>query len=309
MGCWDIFCFLCGNTCHSANYDYKVFLEDVEFYENNKGNKFFKNYFKPIYDTYKKDTKSFENKIKLIEKNTKWLNNCTFLCANNKVIHGCKEVACNISFRDKKGNSYTNTTNYDLDGMYGVFTHTDCWKFIKKEYGLSLSYSHLPINIHDVTKNKIFDFVNYGMIEKYWGQDFNFIQMISDNNQELSESPLKNTLVAKNIKKIFTKLKIRTDPKRVGPLVSATFYKPNTYKVGTNGNIWQVTASKWIECKDTDKIKLANPNKNFIKKMVFSGDYNNEPVFVFNIKENKKNIEYDILSTSEYLLKKKIYKT
>lgn len=306
MGCWDIFCFLCGNTCHSANYIYKAFLEDIEFYEDSKGNKSFKTHFKPLYENYKKDTKLFEKKFKSVEKNTKWLNNCTFLCANNKIIHGCKEVACNISFRDKKGNTYTNTTFYDLDGMYGVFTHTDCWKFIKKEYNLNLTYSHLPINIHDVTKSKIFDFVNYGLIEKYWAQDFDFITMIFDNNEELSESPLKNTLVAKNIKKIFTKLKIRTDEKRIGPSVSATFYKPKTYKVGTNGNIWQVKVNKWIECADTVKIKLLNPNKNLIKKIVFTGDYNTEPIFISNITQNKKTSEYDILSTTEYLEKKNI---
>jgi hypothetical protein len=281
MGCWDVFCFLCGNTCHSANNIYDTFLEDIENYENSK------------------DKNTFEKKIKLVEKNTKWLNNCTFLCANNKVIHGCKEVACNITFRDKKGNTYT--TNYNFDGMYGVFTHTDCWKFIKKEYKINLTYSHLPINIHDVTKPKIFNFVKYGPIEKYWEQDFNFIKMILDNNQKLSESPLKNISVAKNIKKIVSKLKIKTDSNRVGPPVSATFYKPNTYKVGTNGNIWQVKVNKWIECKDTINVKLSNPNKNLIKKSVFSGDYNNEPIFILDIKQNKKTTEYDILSIKEFL--------
>lgn len=306
MGCWDIFCFLCGNTCHSANYIYNVFLEDIEAYEISKGNKSFQAYFKPFYDTYKKDAKAFEKKIKLVEKNTKWLNNCTFLCANNKIIHGCKEVECNNSFKDKKGNTYTNMTYYDSDGMYGVFLHTDCWKFIKSEYKINLTYSHLPINIHDLINNKIFNFVNYEPMEKYWRQDFNFIKMILDNNQELSESPLKNILVKKNIKKIFNKLKIRTDASRVGPPVSATFYKPNTYKVGTNGNIWQVKVNKWIECKDTTNIKLSNPNKNLIKKIVFAGDYNNEPIFILDIKENKKIIQYDILSTKEFLLKKNI---
>ena len=85
MGCWDIFCFLCGNTCRNPKYTNEVFLQDIEYYESGKGDKNFKTYFKPIYETYKKNPKLFEKKIKLLEKNTKWLNNCTFLCANNKV--------------------------------------------------------------------------------------------------------------------------------------------------------------------------------------------------------------------------------
>jgi hypothetical protein len=141
MGCWDIFCFLCGNRCHGAVYTNDVFLQNVEYYESGKGDKFFKTYFKPIYENYKKEPKLFEKKIKLLEKNTKWLNNCTFLCVNNKIIHDCEEVSCSIDFKDKKNNIYINRTYYDEEGLYGVFTHTDCWKFIKKEYNLSLNYA------------------------------------------------------------------------------------------------------------------------------------------------------------------------
>lgn len=35
MGCWDVFCFLCGNTCHGTLNDIKEnFLESVEYYES-----------------------------------------------------------------------------------------------------------------------------------------------------------------------------------------------------------------------------------------------------------------------------------
>ena len=46
MVCWNIFCF---------------YVESYVMVQT---------YFKPFYETYKKDTKLFENKIKLIEKNT-----------------------------------------------------------------------------------------------------------------------------------------------------------------------------------------------------------------------------------------------
>ena len=299
MGCWDVFCFLCGNPCHSSSSNYDEFLGSIKRYENNKGRKFFKNYFKPIYDTYTKNPKLFQKKYKLLVKNTKWLDNCTFLSADNKVIHGCKEYACNIEFKDRKGNSYIHSTNFrnlhspgfERYEKYGVFIHTDCWTFIKRTYRLGLTYSHLPINIHP-GHPKIFDFVNYGLIEKYWHQDFDFTQMIIDNNQQLSQSPLKNRLVAKNIKKIFTKLKIRNLPKRIAPPVSATFYKTNTYKVGANGNIWQTKTRKWFECKDTVKITLSNPHRKLVKNVIFIGDYNHEPFFIYDIKrKSKKNID------------------
>lgn len=104
MGCWDIFCFLCGNTCHSvSNNIKKKFLEDVKYYESkNKKGKWFKSYFKQIYEKYNTEPKLFINELNNIKKNTKWLNKCTFLTANNKIVHGCSEVDCNIFFQDKK---------------------------------------------------------------------------------------------------------------------------------------------------------------------------------------------------------------
>ena len=29
MGCWDVFCFICGNTCHSVIYDLDYFKEEM----------------------------------------------------------------------------------------------------------------------------------------------------------------------------------------------------------------------------------------------------------------------------------------
>lgn len=306
MGCWDIYCFLCGCTTHSLKFDHEIFLENLELYKSNKGHKSFKTYFKPIYEFYQSDIKGFIKKTNLMNKNTKWLNNCTFLCADNKIIHGCKEINCNITFQDKNNNVYKNLTYYEdnFAEQYGVFIHTDCWKFIKKEYGINLNYSYLPIDIHDETKSKIFSFVNYGVIEKYWKQYFNFIQMIVDNNEELLISPLKSILVSNGIKKIFSKLKIRTDTNRKSPIVSATFYKPNTFRVGLDKNIWQVKVNKWIKCADTVKIKFSSPKSNVIKKTVLVGDYNLEPIFIINFTQNKKMFEYEILTTKEYLLKK-----
>jgi hypothetical protein len=50
--------------------------------------------------------------------------------------------------------------------MYGVFIHTDCWKYIKNEYNIELTYSHLLIINKNLDK-KVFKFINYGIIEKF----------------------------------------------------------------------------------------------------------------------------------------------
>ena len=85
-------------------------------------------------------------KLKQLKAQTKWLAKCTFLCADNKIIHGCKEVNCNIGFIDKTGNIYSNeTTNSDRVINYGVFVISDCLKYILKTFKVKLNYSHLPI--------------------------------------------------------------------------------------------------------------------------------------------------------------------
>ena len=186
MGCWDIFCFLCGNTCHPTFNDKETFLENVKDYEK-KNNKWFKS----IYEVYNKNPKIFLNKLDNIYKNTKWTRKCTFLTVDNKIVHNCSEVSCNINFQDKNHNNYVHSTSYSdiyKDSMLGVFVHTDCWKFIKNEYKIKLSYSHLPITEIDVLSPKIFKFINYGLIEKYWNQFFDYIGVITDSNEELCKS-------------------------------------------------------------------------------------------------------------------------
>lgn len=281
MGCWDIFCFLCGNTCHGPLNDFiESFLENMEYYESimntqNKKKLFIENY-SDVYKNYIKNPKKFLDKLKTLKNNTKWLNKCTFLSADGSINHQCGEIACNISFQDNKGNNFVHQTF--LDGFninYGLFIHTDCWKFIKKEYNINLSYKYLPINKTGIT-DKIFNFIDYGKIEKYWAQDFNFDKIISDNNEELCISPLKSKVVANNIKKVFSKLKIRKYEGRQSPPVSATFYKEGIYRIGNNGNIWFIKNGKWNELKDTITYELNDIKKN----ICYYEDINTKPFFI-----------------------------
>jgi len=300
MGCWDIFCLLCANPQHGSIDTLKEqFDEAVEHYESiadNKKNKWFINYFSPIYEQYKKNPKKFIESIKSMNKRTSWLNKCTFLGADGTINHSCKEFACNISFTDKKKNMFVAQTYFeDLDIKYGVFVHTDCWNFIKQEHGIKLQYKHLPINKISIVEKKIVSNIDYGKIEKYWEQDFDFIKMISDGNEELSSSPLKNELTAKNLNKIFSKLKIRNDLNRKGPIASASFYKIGTFRLGesflsglnkNNGGIWMISGGKWIEIKQTVKFSIDADNLNLIKNISFAQDVNSEPIFIVKIVNN-----------------------
>lgn len=181
MGCWDIYCILCGNPCHESYETVDNFLEEVAEYESGKLPTKYKKSFQPIYNKYIKNPKLFLNKIKLLKKNTKWLNKCTLLCADGKIIPGCKEIAGNTVFKDKYNNIY------DSDF---VFVHTLCWKNITK-YKKLINYSVIEKywvpDYTYLTKHK--KLINYGTIEKYWGQYFNFILLILDNNEKLSEAP------------------------------------------------------------------------------------------------------------------------
>lgn len=292
MGVWDIFCFLCGNTCHNSYYDVENLLESVDYYEKNKREKYL-NYFIPIYEEYKKNPDKIKNKVNEVFKKTNWLNKCTFLCANNKVVHGCSEIFGNITFEDNKKNRYINLTYSENPNiMYGLFVHTDCWKFIKKQYKIELKYSYIPITNFDIIDPEIFNFIDYGVIQKYWDQEFNFLQMIIDNNYKLCYSPEESKATTKNIKKIFTKIKsqIRNEGKRQSPPISATFYNEGIYKVGNNGNIWTIKSGKWIELKNTIKKTVSE-----VQKIVYCGDVNIKPIFV--LKKVKNGFEVLTLKT------------
>jgi len=290
MGCWDIFCLLCGNPPHRCFSNIlENFEESIEYYEKNanKKKKWFINYFSPIYKQYKANPDKFIKSIKLMKKRTGWMHKCTFLAADGSVNHGCSETSCNIGFQDNKFNRFVALQYFDdISAKYGVFVHTDCWKFIKKEHGISLQYKHLPIKKISEVERKVLPDIDYGLMEKYWVQDFDFIKMISDGNEDLAISPLKSELTGKYINKIFSKLKIRDDKKRSGPVVSASFYKEPIYRIGESGNIWCIKGNKWIEVKQTVKFSIGIKNIGLIKNISLSQDINSQPIFVLKITKN-----------------------
>ncbi len=92
MGCFDLYCLLCGNSYHSISTD---LIENLrEIYDHVKSNKktapCLKSFYKKVYNTLEKDSK-FLDKIKTYYKKTQWLNNCIFLTVMDDVIHIVKK--------------------------------------------------------------------------------------------------------------------------------------------------------------------------------------------------------------------------
>lgn len=317
MGCWSIWCFICGNPNYGGlgyyhhNDVVKHFMQNIEFFKTSKLKKNKKSkttksktYYDPLekkyIDAYEND-KTITDRLNKMGKMTNWLNNLTFLTVDNKIVHNIDDISCNITFEDNAGtiyvhNAYVDTRNSEFkrqnDNNIGFVMHTDCWNFIYKEYGIKLKYGDLPVPNKIDDQDKIFGFLYYGEIEKYWSQFLDFIEIVIDFKEHILSSPLNYGDNVKIIKQNFNKLKIRKD--RPSPSTSATFYKNNTYKIGGNGNIWVVKNNKWIEfakSKTYNEIYSIDKYKKMSSNLRFIGESNDKPIFVKSVNINKKDVE------------------
>jgi hypothetical protein len=262
MGCQDLYCIICGCPCN-ATLNNEI-LNNIQ--------------------------------ISTIKKINKWFNKCTFLTKDNKIIHNCKEVSCNINFVSSNKERYTASVNdIDLVDDYpyvkniGLFIHTDCWNYLKIKFKMELKYSDLVIfqeNYKKFVMDNSLKYINYYNIQKYWDQHFEYDLMWQDNNIWMCESPLKSTKNASRINKIIKQLKIKKD--RKGPTVSASFYKEGNIKYGNNKNFWIIKKGKWVEMKG----EIIYEKKEFNHKLKIPqiGEYNTKPIFIEKLfTENKKS--------------------
>jgi len=274
MGCWDIFCFICGNNCNN--------IENQRFLEQNN---------------------EFAKKYPDINKKLNWKNKCTLLLVNNEVVHDCVEQSCNVDFLNIKTNKTYTANHYEFFSYFGgeevgVFLHTDCWKYIKNTYGIELSYKDLPtFNIN--SSDEPLD-IKYGEIKRYWGQYFDYQQMFLDKKIYMALSPLEsdNSKNITRIKKIISQLKLKKEARK-GPSVSATFYPNKVIKLGNNNLFWEKKNGKWVELSETPIKKLYEftsvPKKTIkINDIPQIGEHNTKPLFVnnFYIKNKKYYIEF-----------------
>ncbi len=175
----------------------------------------------------------------------KWMHKCTLLLNNNNIVHDTKEIACNTNFYDKKKKNYYTSLLYFPKSF--IVVHTNCWKFCKKELGISLKYSDFPF--HKISPNNFFviDGVNYKPISNYWEQYFRVDEYLKAGySLELPRKFIKNTI---------SQLKIKKD--RMGPSISATYYKNNDLLVGNDGKIWKINNKKWVKAADVIPQKLS----------------------------------------------------
>lgn len=297
MGCWDVFCFICGNPCNTS-FDIEYMRESIDKNTKSKNNSLNKNI---------KSKLIIDKEIKEFYKNTQWMNKCSILLANNRVIHNVSEIACNVIFSDKKISveHISSLDNNLFNYPYGIFIHTACLKYIKTHYKIDLKFSYLPPVIP--SKNKLFD-IKYGDIEKYWEQQFNFIDIVLHNKKYLCSNPLKNDKNIAQIKKNISKLKFKNDPIRKGPNVSASFFVEGTIKIGNNKKFWIKKGNKWIEMNeklinikiDIDFSKLSKKQQSYIGKLPFIGEFNTEPIFIVDVSHKKNKYTIKLILAESY---------
>jgi hypothetical protein len=304
MGCSDVFCIICGNSCHY--FDFRNYNAEKNEFGNLKTKKMLNNYLH-------------------------WINKSTILTPNNEIHHDCINSDCSSSFIDKDNkNEYDIGVYYNLFSYFsdkyknkGIFLHTDCWKYIKKTYNKSLVYSDFPDNL--ITgRESIPSTINYGEIIQYWGQDMNYRQMYLDNNIWMACSPLKKDKKnSARIKRIVSQLKFKEN--RTGPSTSATFYQNGDVKIGNNSKIFEKKFGKWVEMKIEIITKLYTIKKDVIdklydKKQKFNyvpnlvsiinkipqlGGCNNyynvkvKPLFINKFNIDKKNINIEFIGSEE----------
>jgi hypothetical protein len=265
-------------------YDLEYFKEEIS-----------KSYSKYPNDQIKilHENKNILTNLKKLSNNIKWLKKCSMLLEDNRVIHGVKEINCNVTFCKNNicyGHISLYTGNYTKE-LIGIFIHTDCWKYIKNTYNINLNFSNLPPHIQSYTK--VFN-IDYGDIEKYWGQDFNFLKIVNDKKEYLCSSPLKEDKNISQIKKNISKLNLKNEPERKGPMVSATFYKEGDIKIGNNNNFWIIKGNKWVEINQKpikikikiDFGKLDKKQRKFLDSVPYIGHYNKNPIFIISINDD-----------------------
>ena len=292
MGCWDVFCFICGNPCHSM---FDNHIKEIKKYIDEDINSSYSPYFKKKIKQFKACSNLINN-LKELYKKTKWMNKCSMLLVDDKIIHNMKEINCNVAFSNNKTGAEHISMGLDVepfDNGKGIFIHTDCWKYIKKNYNINLKFSNLPPYIIDKKNyNKLFN-INYGEIEKYWHQDFNFIDIAIDKKEYLCLKPDLEDKNISQIKKNISQLKLKNDPDRKGPIVSATFYNEGDIKIGINKNFWIIKGKKWVEINEKPiKIKvninfskLTNKQRKFFYGIKYIGEYNKNPIFYLSSNE------------------------
>jgi hypothetical protein len=281
MGCWDAYCFICGNACNNVGI-YDVIISNL-----NKGL-----------------TPKQEKEIKYIITQSEWLNKCIFLCENGNVIPNVTEIDCNITFSNKKNTYLMENDRLHYDNI-GIFMHMYCYKYLQKKYNIKFTFKNFPIFINELNIFDKINSVNIGIINNYQHQHMDYYQMYIDNNIFMILSPLKNIKNSLRINKILSQYKLdKSYINRISPPISATFYKNNDIKYGNNNMFWIKKNNKWIQINDNiieiqKEFNFNTDNKiiNNLSKIPQIEYFNTKPIFIKDYKIDKKKLIIKFIGT------------
>jgi len=281
-----------------------------------------------------------QKELYIDNKQSTWLNNCTILLPNGNIHNNLIETNYNIIFskpsNKEKNWYYMSRNNYFEEGSiedniikntnyieyiksmpkYGIFLHTDCWKYIKKKLNYEITYKNLPSHLIDIAENGFIK-INYHGIEKYWGQIFDVNKEIAkDKKTFFLKSPLLNLNNRKRVDKVLSQLKLTSSDvkkrkSRPSPFLSASLVPENTYAVGNNEkSIWIKKNKKWYSIKNIKnkklQIKLSIIKKLKVKNLLNYLYYKYElainvdyPLFIIDISYVNNKIIYNLIGENE----------
>jgi hypothetical protein len=268
-----------------------------------------------------------ENIINKIEDDTDWLRNCTILLPNNKLMHNMTNKYCSV-FTDNKNNiiecsqttELINVKNGTID--FGIFIHTDCWKYVNSKIHSKLLYNNIPSHLMNKNKNYI-DKINYYKIDNYWKESFDFYRCYIENNSWMCISPLSKTLEGKKnamrLNKIMIQLKISPSEynkrsKRPSPYVSASSLPKDVISIGNDKKLW-ITTDKWVKVNDVVQItvilnKVVSRNFYNYQKLdilppyflpIIGSKLKKNPVFAVHANSTKETITYTLIGRKKHI--------
>jgi hypothetical protein len=197
------------------------------------------------------------------------MDNCTFLTASGAVISGCRTFTCDNTFQSPTGEKYEGWTVYKpLSVHYGFVLHDDCYHYVLQTKKALRFDSFVPNRDRKQYDKQVC--VDYGLIEKYWDQYFNFDQVHKDGEDYILESPLKNNADAvKNqsrIRKILQQFKLKVS--RKGPEISASLCSNGEIRLGNDGLFWIKREGKWNQLPDEPVQVQVSWSPEYTKKML-----------------------------------------
>jgi hypothetical protein len=239
--------------------------------------------------------------MKTLVRDTKWMRRCTLLCTDEDVVHNMTEVAGNGGFQ-KGSLSVQELSVHDLLNPYrdilkqcGLFLHTDCWKFIKAQYGIKLTYGMMP-------PMSVLSKMEVGETKLYWQHFFSFDGVAVDQKMHLCSSPLVGDRNIGQIKRNIRQLKLKRPADttiRPSPPVSATFFEPGDIKMSFQSGepaFFIQQSNKWVHMKgvvvetETNYRTASEKQLRNLGMTPFVGQHSKKPLFIKSVGEKKNTV-------------------